>query len=407
MLIWINIDNNASDRGTDPANNAVIARCPESTAEDVQKAIQAAEQALPAWKTKSGRERSRILRQWYDLVLHNEDDLATLITLENGKAASEAHGEVLFTASFLEWFSEEAARIYGDVIPATSPGNRISVIREPIGVCGMITPFVYPYSMLVRTVKLTCFYRWNYPAGMITRKAGAALAAGCTAVIKTDGRTPLTGYALALLAERAGVPRGVINIITAWENTPIIGQTMCKSNTIRKISFTGSTRVGKILMEQSGKSLQKLSLELGGNAPVIVFDDANLELAVEGVLTSKFKSSGQTCVCANRIYIQDGIYDRFVSRLAQRVLGFKVGAGSDNSVTHGPLIEASAVAKSKEHVDDAVSKGARVLVGGKELPFLGESFRGILIEQALTLNRTQFLRSHDFDGLQFLHETGA
>ncbi|KAH8900145.1 succinic semialdehyde dehydrogenase [Thozetella sp. PMI_491] len=340
---------------TDPANGELIGSCPESTAEDAQKAIQSAAQALPAWRSLTGRARARILRRWYELLLENKEDLALLITWEGGKAQPDATGEVIFAASFFEWFGEEAARIYGDVIPHSAPGFRVSVLKEPVGVCGLITP-------------------WNFPAAMVTRKLAPALAAGCTVVVKTAGETPFTANALAVLGERAGVPKGVVNIVAALDNTPEIGQALCTSEVVRKISFTGSTRVGKLLMQQSSSSLKKLSLELGGNAPFIVFEDADLDLAVAGAIASKFKSSGQTCVCANRIYVQKGIYDAFIAKLKQAASRFKVGRGFDPAVTHGPLVTPAAADRVAGLVEDAVKLGAKVEIGGGKRPDLGPNF---------------------------------
>ncbi|GAW16858.1 hypothetical protein ANO14919_063020 [Xylariales sp. No.14919] len=287
--------------------------------------------------------------------MKNQQDLATLISWENGKAKADASGEVIFASSFLEWFSEEAARIYGDVIPHSAPGFRAAVVREPVGVCGLITP-------------------WNFPAAMVTRKLGPALAAGCTVVVKTAGETPFTANALAVLGERSGIPKGVINIVTALDNTAEIGETLCKSNTVRKISFTGSTRVGKLLMQQSSSTLKKLSLELGGNAPFIVFNDADIDLALQGAISSKFKSSGQTCVCSNRIFVQKDIYPEFIRRLKESVSNFKVGHGLDAQTTHGPLVTQSAPERVDGLVQDALQKGARVEAGGKRLHDLGPNF---------------------------------
>ncbi|RSM10823.1 hypothetical protein CEP52_003410 [Fusarium oligoseptatum] len=309
----------------------------------------------PASGALIGRNRSRILRRWYELVIENKEDLATLITWENGKAGPDAAGEVLFAASFLEWFAEEAPRVYGDVIPHSAPGFRVSVLKEPVGVVGLITP-------------------WNFPAAMITRKLGPALAAGCTAVVKTAGETPFTANALLILGERAGVPKGVINSIAALDNTPEIGQTLCASDVVRKISFTGSTRVGKILMNQSSDTLKKLSLELGGNAPFIVFDDADLDLAVAGAVASKFKCSGQTCVCSNRIFVQKGIYNQFIEKLKVVVSKFQVGHGFDSKTTHGPLVTAAAAERVDGLVKEAVKAGAKVEVGGRRRTDLGPNF---------------------------------
>lgn len=356
----------------DPASGSLIGTCPESTPQDAEQAIRAASAALPTWRTRTGRDRSRILRRWYDLVIQNKEDLATLITWENGKAGPDAAGEVLFAASFLEWFAEEAPRVYGDVIPHSQPGFRVSVLKEPVGVVGLITPYACTFHH-TETEMLTLHRptRWNFPAAMITRKLGPALAAGCTAVVKTAGETPFTANALLVLGERAGVPKGVINSIAALENTPCIGQALCASNTVRKISFTGSTRVGKILMNQSSGTLKKLSLELGGNAPFIVFDDADLDLAVAGAVASKFKSSGQTCVCSNRIFVQRGVYQEFVRRLKEVVQGFRVGHGFDSKTTHGPLVTAGAAARVEALIADAVKAGAKVEAGGRRRPDLG------------------------------------
>lgn len=296
-----------------------------------------------------------MLRKWYDLVLANKEDLATLITWENGKPIADARMEVSYAAEFLQWFAEEAPRMYGDTIPSGVRTNRIVTIRQPVGVCGLITP-------------------WNFPSAMITRKMGPALAAGCTIVAKAPAETPLSCLALAELAIRAGFPKGVINIITASTNTAIIGEEMCTNPTIKKLSFTGSTNVGKLLMKQCSSTLKKLSFELGGNAPFIVFDDADVDAAVAAAILCKFRTSGQTCVCANRIYVQDGIHDVFAARLADGVREFKVGGGYDQDTTHGPLIHDRAVGKVHEHVNDALAKGAEVLVGGTHLENLGPNF---------------------------------
>ncbi|CAI7667021.1 hypothetical protein PCG10_001895 [Penicillium crustosum] len=352
---WVEAESGKRFNVTDPASGKLIGSCPESDTRDAQRAIDSAAAALPSWRSRAGRNRSRILRRWYELVMENQEDLATLITWENGKAKPDATGEVLFAASFLEWFAEEAARIYGDVIPHTQPSFRVSVLKEPIGVCGLITP-------------------WNFPAAMITRKLGPALAAGCTVVVKTAGETPFTANALLKLGERAGIPAGVINSVAALENTPEIGQALCSSNTVRKISFTGSTRVGKLLMQQSSNSLKKLGLELGGNAPFIVFEDADLGLAVEAAIGSKFKSSGQTCVCSNRIFVQESIYPEFIRRLKSAVSRFQVGNGFDKTTTHGPLVTSAAVERVAGLVDDAVKRGAKVEIGGKRRTDLGPNF---------------------------------
>lgn len=313
-----------------------------------------------------------MLRKWYQLMTDNADDLAKLITLENGKPIADAKGEVTYAASFFEWFSEEAPRSYGDTIAASIPGNRIFTIKEPVGVCGLLTPLVY--QSIDHLIQLISNCRWNFPAAMITRKIGPALAAGCTVVAKSPGETPFTSLALAELACRAGIPKGVVNFITSLHNTAEVGETLTSSPAVKKVSFTGSTNVGKLLMKQSSDTLKKLSFELGGNAPFIVFDDADLESAVNGAIASKFRSSGQTCVCANRLYVQRGIYDKFASKLAEKVQGFKVGNGAEEGVTHGPLIHDRAISKVELHVKDAESKGGKVIIGGHKMPKLGPNF---------------------------------
>lgn len=336
-----------------PATDEVVGSAPESSVEDLNDAINAASTAYLTWRAESGRARGRILRKLFDLIVENRVDIGKIITAENGKAKGDAEGEALFSASFFEWFAEEAPRLYGDVVPHSNPNARTMILKQPVGVCGLITP-------------------WNFPMAMGARKIAAALAAGCTVVVKSDGLTPFSSNALAVLAERAGLPKGVLNIVTSLENTPKIGLALCESPTVKKISFTGSTRVGKILMQQSSDSLKKLSLELGGNAPFIVFDDADVETAVASALVSKFKVTGQTCVCANRIYVQEGIYDKFAQRLVEEVRKYRVGNGADDGVTHGPLT--TGIAKVEDHVKDAVSKGASVLLGGNSLPKIGPKF---------------------------------
>ncbi|CRK22483.1 hypothetical protein BN1708_013424 [Verticillium longisporum] len=311
-----------------PATDEFIGTCPESTVNDLHDAINAASAAFPLWRAQSGRTRGRILRRLGDLITENKVDIGRIITAENGKARADAEGEALFCASFFEWFSEEAPRSHGDIVPHMNPQGRIQILKQPIGVCGLITP-------------------WNFPMAMGARKIAAALAAGCTVVLKSDGLTPFSSNALGVLGEMAGIPKGVLNIVTALDNTPQLGLALCESTSVQKISFTGSTRVGKLLMKQSSSTLKKLSLELGGNAPFIVFDDADLETAVSSAIISKFKVSGQTCVCANRFYVQDGIYQRFSQRLVEEVKKFKVGNGSIEAVTHGPLT--TSVAKVEEH----------------------------------------------------------
>ncbi|KAL6863007.1 succinate semialdehyde dehydrogenase NADP+ linked [Amphichorda felina] len=360
---------------TDPGSGELVGTSPEFTAEDTQSAITAAADALPSFRTTTGRERAKLLRRWYDEVVANAEDIATLITWENGKPLADARGEATYAANFFEWFSEEAPRIYGDTIPSSVPTNRIVTYREPVGVCGLITP-------------------WNFPAAMITRKVAPALAAGCTVVCKAPGETPFTALALAELAHRAGIPKGVVNIVTALENTVEVGLALTTSPAIKKVSFTGSTGVGSILMKQSADSLKKLSMELGGNAPFIVFDDADLDAAVAGAIASKFRSSGQTCVCANRIYVQSGIYDQFVHKFTEMVQGFRVGHGFDGSITHGPLIHDRAVSKVNQHVRDAEQKGGKVTVGGQALPDLGSNFfqptviRDMTVDMAIATEET-------------------
>ncbi|KAK4247187.1 succinate-semialdehyde dehydrogenase [Corynascus novoguineensis] len=352
---WVKARSGKTFEVYDPATGQLIGTCPEFDAKDTEKAIAAAAAAFDEFRHKTGRERSKLLRKWYDLVVENADDLATLITWENGKPTADAKGEVTYAANFFEWFSEEAPRIYGDTIPSSVPGNRVFTIKEPVGVCGLITP-------------------WNFPAAMITRKVGPALAVGCTVVCKAPGETPYTPLALAELAHRAGIPKGVVNVITALGNTPEVGQVLTTHPTVRKISFTGSTPVGKLLMKQCSGTLKKLSLELGGNAPFIVFDDADVDQAVAGAIASKFRSSGQTCVCANRIFVQRGVYDEFATKFAAKVAAFSVGNPFDAGVTHGPLIHDKAIDKVEQHVQDAQQKGARVLLGGHRLPELGANF---------------------------------
>jgi succinate-semialdehyde dehydrogenase / glutarate-semialdehyde dehydrogenase len=329
----------------DPATGKTIGTCPEFDKNDTLKAIDAAAEAFVSYRKTSARERATWLRKWYNLMQENAEDLATLITWENGKPLADAKGEVQYASNFFQWFSEEAPRMYGDYIPASVPGNRIYTMRQPVGVCGLITP-------------------WNFPAAMITRKIGPALAAGCTVVAKSPGETPFTANAIAELANRAGIPKGVVNIVTALKNTPELGELLTTDPRIKKVSFTGSTGVGKLLMKQSSSTLKKLSFELGGNAPFIVFDDCqDLDKAVAGAIACKFRSSGQTCVCANRIYVQAGIYDKFAEKFAEKVNNFNVGYGFEDGVTHGPVIHDRAIGKVEDHVKDAESKGAKIVAG--------------------------------------------
>ncbi|EFZ03650.1 succinate semialdehyde dehydrogenase [Metarhizium robertsii ARSEF 23] len=339
----------------DPSTGTLIGTCAECDAQDTKLAIKAAADAFPAFRSLTGRERAKMLRKWYDLMVENADDIAKLITWENGKPVAEAKGEAAYAANFFEWFSEEAPRTYGDTIPATVPGNRVWTVKEPVGVCGLITP-------------------WNFPAAMITRKVAPALAAGCTVVCKAPGETPYTALAVAELGHRAGIPKGVVNVITTLSNTPEIGEVLTTDPAVKKVSFTGSTGVGKLLMKQSSGTLKKLSMELGGNAPFIVFDDADLDTAVAGAIASKFRGTGQTCVCANRIYVQEGVYDEFVKKFTEKVNAFKVGNGFEAGTTHGPLIHDRAVSKVEAHIKDAQSKGGKVIAGGQKMPDLGANF---------------------------------
>jgi len=332
---------------TDPATGAKIVEVADLGAAETRRAIDAAARALPAWRAKTAKERAAVLRRWFEAIVAHADDLALLMTTEQGKPLAEAKGEVIYGASFIEWFAEEGKRAYGDVIPTVSPDRRLLVVRQPIGVCAAITP-------------------WNFPVAMITRKVGPALAAGCTVVAKPAEATPLSALALAELARRAGLPPGVFNVIPAdAAHAPEIGLELCTNPTVRKVSFTGSTEVGRILLRQSADTVKKLSLELGGNAPFIVFDDADVDAAVEGALASKYRNAGQTCVCANRFYVQAGVYDAFAEKLAAKVAQFTIGAGTEPGVTIGPLIEPAAVRKVEEHVADALAKGAKLVLGGR------------------------------------------
>ncbi len=349
---WCDADSFECIDVTNPATGSVIGKVPLMGAAETRRAIDSANAAWPAWRKKTAKERSAILRRWNDLMLSNVDDLGLIMTLEQGKPLAEAKGEVSYAASFIEWFAEEAKRVAGDTLPSPWNDRRIVVTKEPIGVCAAITP-------------------WNFPAAMITRKVGPALAAGCPIVVKPSEATPYTALAMVVLAERAGVPAGILNVVTG--SSRAIGGEMTANPIVRKLSFTGSTEVGRLLMSQSAATIKKLSLELGGNAPFIVFDDADLNEAVEGALLSKYRNAGQTCVCANRIYVQSGVYEAFADKLATAVKKLKVGDGTQDGVNQGPLIDLKAVEKVEEHVADAVSKGGRVLVGGKRHP-LGNSF---------------------------------
>jgi succinate-semialdehyde dehydrogenase/glutarate-semialdehyde dehydrogenase len=351
--LWLDADSKATINVVNPATGGVIGSIPKMGAAETRRAIEAANAALPAWRAKLPKERSNILRKWFELMIAHTEDLGLIMTTEQGKPLAEAKGEIAYAASFIEWFAEEAKRTYGDVIPQHQADKRLVVIKQPVGVCGLITP-------------------WNFPAAMITRKAGPALAAGCTVVIKPATQTPYSAFALAELAERAGVPKGVINVVTG--SAKEIGGELTSNATVRKISFTGSTEVGAELMAQSAATIKKVSLELGGNAPFLVFDDADLDAAVEGAMISKYRNNGQTCVCANRILVQDKVYDAFAAKLAAKVKSLKVGPGTEAGVTTGPLIDDKAVAKVEEHIQDAVSKGAKVLLGGRKHALGGRFF---------------------------------
>ncbi|WP_250527332.1 NAD-dependent succinate-semialdehyde dehydrogenase [Caballeronia sp. GAWG2-1] len=346
---------------TNPANGRTIGTVPRATLDQVRASIDAAQRALPAWSKKTGKERAAILRRWYDLMLEHQDDLATLMTCEQGKPLAESHSEIVYAASFIEWFAEEAKRVYGDTIPAPAGDRRIVVIKQPIGVCAAITP-------------------WNFPAAMLTRKIGPALAAGCTMVLKPASQTPFSALALCVLAERAGVPPGVLSCVTG--NAALIGDELCRNPVVRKLSFTGSTEIGKLLLEKCAGTVKKTSMELGGNAPFIVFDDADLDAAVNGAITSKFRNAGQTCVCVNRFLVQEGVHDAFVGKLANAITQLKVGNGLDGDTKLGPLIDEKAVAKAQEHVDDALARGGKLMVGGEADAYGANFFQPTLLTGA-------------------------
>ncbi|HZC34631.1 MAG TPA: NADP-dependent succinate-semialdehyde dehydrogenase [Chthoniobacterales bacterium] len=349
---WCDADNGATLKVNNPATGEVLGTVPMMGAAETRRAIEAAKSAFADWSRKTAKERSSLLRRWHDLMLANIDDLGKLMTAEQGKPLPEAKGEVAYAASFIEWFAEEAKRVYGDTIPSPWNDRRLVVVKQPIGVCAAMTP-------------------WNFPAAMITRKAGPALASGCTMVAKPASATPYSALALAALAERAGIPAGVFNVLTG--SSKAIGGELTSNPEVRKVTFTGSTEVGRELMKQSADTIKKLSLELGGNAPFIVFDDADLDAAVEGAIISKYRNAGQTCVCANRLYVQAGVYDSFAEKLVAAVKKLKVGNGFEAGVLQGPLIDQAAVEKVEEHIQDAVSHGARVLLGGKRHA-LGQTF---------------------------------
>ena len=360
---WIDADSGMRFDVDNPADGSIVASVPDCGGVETKRAIDAANAALPAWRAMTAKQRSVILRRWFDLMMMNADDLALILTTEQGKPLAEAKGEIIYGASFIEWFAEEGKRIYGDVIPPHMADKRLIVIKQPIGVTAAITP-------------------WNFPNAMITRKAAPALAAGCTMVLKPAEQTPFSALAMAELGARAGIPKGVFNVITgAAHSSSAIGLELCANPIVRKLSFTGSTEVGRILMRQSADTIKKLSLELGGNAPFIVFDDADLDAAAEGLMQSKYRNAGQTCVCANRVYVQAGVYDAFAEKVKTKMATLKVGPGLDAGVNVGPLIDAQGLAKVKDHLADAIAKGAKVLVGGKP-----DKLGGLFFEPTLLTN---------------------
>jgi len=351
---WCGADDGGTLQVFNPSDGAVLGTVPRMGGMEARRAIAAAAAALPAWSRRTATDRSAILRRWFELIMANQEDLAALMTAEQGKPLAESRGEIAYAASFLEWFAEEGKRIYGDTIPATAPGQRILVLKQPIGVVAAITP-------------------WNFPSAMITRKAGPALAAGCTLVLKPASATPFSALALAELGERAGLPAGVFNVVTG--PAAAIGQELTGNPTVRKLTFTGSTEIGKRLLEQCAATVKKVSLELGGNAPFIVFEDADLDAAVAGVVASKFRNTGQTCVCTNRVLVQDSIYEAFAERLALAVDRLKVGDGFADGVDQGPLIDLEAVEKVEAHIADALAKGARLVLGGQRHELGGTFFQ--------------------------------
>ena len=361
---WLSAKSNETIAVTNPADGAVVGHVPSLSAGEVEKVIQASNAALEQWREKTASERSKILRKWFDLIVANADDLAIIMTSEQGKPLKEARGEIVYAASFVEWFAEEAKRTYGDTIPSPQHKQRITVIKQPVGVTAAITP-------------------WNFPAAMITRKAAPALAAGCTMIVRPASLTPLTALALGELANRAGIPAGVLQVITGKSST--IGKVLTDSHIVRKLSFTGSTEVGRTLMAECAPTIKRISLELGGNAPFIVFDDADLDEAVKGAIASKYRNAGQTCVCANRLLVQEGVYDAFTKKLEQAVKALKIGDGLKPGTDIGPMIEENALEKVEEHIADAVKKGGKLVYGGKRLG-------GLFIEPAIVTGVTQDMR---------------
>src|SRR5437773_1460903 len=360
---WADADERKTIAVHNPATGAVLGSVPRMGAGEAKRAVEAAERAGQAWRAKTAKERAVILRKWFDLMMANQEDLAQIMTAEQGKPLGESRGEIAYGASFIEWFAEEGKRAYGDTIPSPWADKRILVMKQPVGVCALITP-------------------WNFPNAMITRKAGPALAAGCTVVIKPAGQTPYSALALAELGERVGIAKGVLNIITG--DSKAIGAELCANPIVRKLSFTGSTETGRVLMRQCADTIKKLSLELGGNAPFIVFDDADLDAAVEGALASKYRNTGQTCVCANRLLVQDKVYDAFAAKLTEKVKAMKVGNGMEPGVVQGPLIDKAAVEKVEEHISDALAKGAKILTGGKRHALGGTFFEPTVLANVNT-----------------------
>ena len=360
---WVGAGSNETIDVTNPATGDLLGTIPRMGAEETRRAIEAADAAYPAWRARTAKERAAILRRWNDLMLENQEDLARMMTAEQGKPLKESMGEIAYAASFIEWFAEEGKRIYGDTIPQHAQGKRIIVTKEPVGVCAAITP-------------------WNFPAAMITRKAGPALAAGCTMILKPATATPYSALALAELGERAGLPAGVFNVVTGQSGA--IGGEMTSNPVVRKLTFTGSTEIGKLLLKQCAGTVKKTSMELGGNAPFIVFDDADIDEAIAGAMASKFRNTGQTCVCANRLLVQDGIYDEFSRRLSEEVAGMRIGDGLTGDTDQGPLIDMAAVEKVEEHISDAVALGARVVSGGSRHEMGGTFFQPTVLTDVNT-----------------------
>ena len=360
---WIGAGSNETIDVTNPATGTVLGTVPRMGTDETRLAIEAANDAYPAWRSKTAKERAVILRNWFDLMMENQEDLAQMMTAEQGKPLKEAMGEIVYAASFIEWFAEEGKRIYGDTIPQHASGKRIVVTKEPIGVCAAITP-------------------WNFPAAMITRKAGPALAAGCTMIVKPASATPYSALAMAELAARAGIPAGVFSVVTGA--SAAIGSEMTSNSKVRKLTFTGSTEIGKLLMEQCAGTVKKTSMELGGNAPFIVFNDADIDEAIDGAMASKFRNTGQTCVCANRILVQNDVYEEFSNKLSDAVEKMRIGDGLEGETEQGPLIDMAAVAKVEEHIEDAVSKGAQVVLGGSRHKLGGTFFQPTILAEVKT-----------------------